>query len=273
MKIGNRNASEGEVKYGTIICAKEDAIGVVTLNRPESLNALSTQLKEELSVAFDEMAQDAEVKGVLVTGAGNAFCAGADIKERSKMQVTSPEFYFSQKKTTALFEKIAEFPKPVVAAVNGAAVGGGCELCLACDLRVASEKAKFGLPEVKIGVIPAGGGTQRLPRLIGVARAKELLLTGDLIDAQEAYRLGLVNRVVPADRLMEDARGLVGRIANNPPLSVRFIKRAVNVGMQLDIHSAVDYETQCAAVLIETEDRIEGFKAFVEKRKPRFRGR
>jgi enoyl-CoA hydratase len=189
------------------------------------------------------------------------------------MEMTSPEFYFSQKKTTDLFEKIAEFPKPVVAAVNGAAVGGGCELCLACDLRIASEKAKFGLPEVRIGVMPAGGGTQRLPRLIGVARAKELLLTGDIIDAQEAYRLGLVNRVVPPDKLMEEARVLVGRIANNPPLSVRFIKRAVNVGMQLDLHSGVDYETQCAAVLIETEDRVEGFKAFVEKRKPQFKGR
>lgn len=261
------------MSHETIIYAKEDGIGKVTLNRPESLNALSMRLKQELSMVFDEMAQDSEVKGVLVTGAGNAFCAGADIKERSGMEMTSPEFYFSQKKTTDLFEKIAEFPKPVVAAVNGAAVGGGCELCLACDLRIASEKAKFGLPEVRIGVMPAGGGTQRLPRLIGVARAKELLLTGDIIDAQEAYRLGLVNRVVLPDKLMEEARGLVGRIANNPPLSVRFIKRAVNAGMQLDLHSGVDYETQCAAVLIETEDRIEGFKAFVEKRKPQFRGR
>jgi enoyl-CoA hydratase len=260
------------MSYETIVCVKEIEIGIVTLNRPESLNALSIQLKQELSEAFDELARDAQVKGVLLTGAGSAFCAGADIKERSKMQMTSPEFYFSQKGTTDLFEKIAEFPKPVVAAVNGAAVGGGCELCLACDLRIASEKAKFGLPEVKIGVLPAGGGTQRLPRIIGVARAKELLLTGDIIDAHEAYRFGLVNRIVPPDRLMEEAKGLMGRIASNPPLSVRFIKRAVNVGMQLDIRSAVDYETQCASVLIETEDRVEGFKAFVEKRKPQFKG-
>jgi enoyl-CoA hydratase len=271
--LKSRNAWEAVVKYEAINCAKEDAIGVVTLNRPESLNALSIQLKQELSMAFDEMAQDQEIKGVLVTGAGNAFCAGADIKERSRMEMTSPDFYFSQKKTIELFGKIAEFPRPVVAAVNGAAVGGGCELCLACDLRIASERAKFGLPEVKIGVLPAGGGTQRLPRLIGVAKAKELLLTGDIIDAHEAYRLGLVNRVVSPDRLMEEARGWVRRIASNPPLSVRFIKRAVNVGVELDIHSAMDYETQCAAILIETEDRIEGFKAFVEKREPQFRGR
>lgn len=261
------------MSYETIIYEEEEGIGIVTLNRPESLNALNMKLKQELSHVFDEMGRDSEVKMVILTGAKKAFCAGADIKERSKMQMTSPEFYFSQKKTHALFGKIEEFPKPVIGAINGAAIGGGCELSLVCDLRIASEKAKFGLPEVKIGVMPAGGGTQRLPRLIGMARAKELLLTGDIIDAREAYRLGLVNRVVPADKLMEETKDLTKKIAHNPPLSVRFIKRAVNVGMQLDITSGVDYETQCAAVLIETEDRIEGFKAFVEKRKPVFKGR
>jgi enoyl-CoA hydratase len=261
------------MSYETIIYTREDETAIVTLNRPENLNALTVKLKQELSEAFEMIAGDDGVKGVLITGAGKAFCAGSDIRERSQMHMTSPQFYFSQKRTTELFERIAEFPKPVIAAVNGSAMGGGCELCLACDLRVASEKAIFGLPEVKIGIMPAGGGTQRLPRVIGMTKAKELLLTGDIIDAHEAYRIGLVNRVAPTDSLMEEAKKLLGKIVCNPPLSVKFIKRAVNVGMQLDIHSGVDYETQCAAVLIETEYRAEGFQAFLEKRKPQYKGR
>jgi enoyl-CoA hydratase len=169
--------------------------------------------------------------------------------------------------------KIEDFEKPVIAAISGVAVGGGCELAMVCDLRIASETARFGLPEVKIGVMPAAGGTQRLPRLIGVTRAKELLYTGEFIDAEEARRIGLVNKVVPVDQLMTEAKALAKKIAEKPPLSVKYLKRAVNVGIQLDLSSALDYEAQIAAMLTCSEDRKEGFRAFVEKRKPVFKGR
>ncbi len=258
--------------FETVLYKKQNELGIVTLNRPDSLNALNIQLKRELSEVFDELERDSGIRAVILTGAQRAFCAGSDIKERSRTQMTSPEFYFSQMKTQTLFRRIEEFPKVVIGAINGPAIGGGCELSLVCDLRIASEKAKFGLPEVRIGAMPVGGGTQRLPRLIGVARAKGLLFLGDIIDAQEAYRLGLVNRVVPGGKLMEEAGELARRIASNAPLSVKLIKRAINVGGQLDIASGIEYETQCAAVLIETEDRVEGFQAFIEKRAPRFKG-
>ncbi|MEW6440526.1 MAG: enoyl-CoA hydratase-related protein [bacterium] len=259
--------------YETLICAREGAIAVVTLNRPKQLNALSLQMKAELGEVFDALEKDPEVKAVILTGGDKAFCAGADIKERSTMQMTQAEFYFERRKSHEFYCKIENCEKPVLAAVSGVAVGGGCELALVCDLRIASESARFALPEVKIGMIPAAGGTQRLPRLIGAGRAKELLYTGEAVDAQEAYRIGLVNKVVPADRLMEETRSLAGKLADYPPLSVKFMKRAVNTGMQLDLASALDYEAHIAAMLGTSEDRIEGFKAFVEKRKPVFKGR
>jgi enoyl-CoA hydratase len=261
------------MSYETLIYEKEEGIGIVTMNRPDRLNALSFKLKEELAAVFDAMERDEAVKVVILTGGKKAFSAGADIKERSTVQMSQPQYYFNQRKTHEFFCKIENFEKPVIAAVGGVAVGGGCELALVCDLRIASETARFGVPEVKIGVIPAAGGTQRLPRIIGMTKAKELLLTGDFIDAQEAYRVGLVNKVVPVDQLMEEAKALAQKLMNNPPLSVKFAKRAVNVGMQLDMASALDYEAYCSAIVASSEDRIEGFKAFVEKRKPVFKGR
>jgi len=261
------------MNYETLICRKEEGIAVVVLNRPKQLNALSLRMKEELGDVFEELERDEEVKVVILTGGDKAFCAGADIKERSTMQMTQGEFYFERRKSHAFYCKIENCEKPVIAAVSGVAVGGGCELALVCDLRIASDSARFGLPEVKIGMIPAAGGTQRLPRLIGVTRAKELLYTGESVDAQEAYRIGLVNRVVPVDRLMEEAMSMARKLADYPPLSVKFMKRAVNTGMQLDLASALDYESHIAAMLGSSEDRIEGFKAFVEKRKPVFKGR
>ena len=261
------------MNYETLICRKEEGIAVVVLNRPKQLNALSLRMKEELGDVFEELERDEEVKVVILTGGDKAFCAGADIKERSTMQMTQGEFYFERRKSHAFYCKIENCEKPVIAAVSGVAVGGGCELALVCDLRIASDSARFGLPEVKIGMIPAAGGTQRLPRLIGVTRAKGLLYTGESVDAQEAYRIGLVNRVVPVDRLMEEATSLARKLADYPPLSVKFMKRAVNTGMQLDLASALDYESHIAAMLGSSEDRIEGFKAFVEKRKPVFKGR
>jgi enoyl-CoA hydratase len=219
------------------------------------------------------MEKDEEVKAVILTGGEQAFCAGADIKERATMQMTQAEFYFERRKSHDFYCKLENCEKPVIAAISGVAVGGGCELALVCDLRIASDSARMGFPEVKIGMIPAAGGTQRLPRLIGVARAKEILYTGEFIDAQEAYRIGLVNKVVPVERLMEEAKLLAGKLVDNPPLSVKYMKRAVNTGMQLDLASALDYESHIAAMLGTSEDRVEGFMAFVEKRKPVFKGR
>jgi enoyl-CoA hydratase len=263
------------MSYETIHYEKDEGIGIVTLNRPDRLNALSFKMKDELSVVFDEMEKDDAVRVVILTGGEKAFSSGADIKERTsdKGAGSQYEYYFRQKKSHEFYSKIENFEKPVIAAISGVAVGGGCELSMVCDLRIASDSARFGVPEVKIGIIPAAGGTQRLPRLIGVTKAKELLFTGDFIDAQEAYRLGLVNRVVPVDELMGEARALARKLLDNPPLSIKFAKRAVNTGMQLDLASALDYETYCAALLAFSEDRQEGFKAFVEKRKPKFKGR
>ncbi|MFP4573316.1 MAG: enoyl-CoA hydratase/isomerase family protein [Desulfobacterales bacterium] len=261
------------MSYETLLYEKEDGVGIVTLNRPERLNALSFKLREELMSVFGEMEKDDEVKVVILTGGQKAFSAGADIKERSKMQAPQPQIYFNQQKTHSFFCMIENFEKPVIAAISGVAVGGGCELALVCDLRIASETARFGVPEVKIGVIPAAGGTQRLPRMIGITKAKELLYTGDFIDADEAYRLNLVNKVVSVDALMDEAKNMAKKLVANPPLSVKFAKRAVNAGMQMDLASALDYEAHCAALLSVSEDRIEGFKAFTEKRKPQFKGK
>lgn len=260
--------------YHTIIYEKEEGIGIITLNRPKQLNAITFQLKQEVSQVLDKIEVDEEVKAVILTGGTKAFSAGADIKERSGLKRTQPEYYFNQKKTHIdFYGKIEHFEKPVIGAVSGVAVGGGCEISLACDLRIASDTARFGVPEVKLGVIPSGGGTQRLPRIIGITKAKELLFTGEFIDAQEAYRLGLVNKVVPVEQLMDEAKAMAQKIALNPPLAVKFAKRAVNAGMQMDLMSGLDYETHCAALLVTSEDREEGFKAFVEKRKPVFKGR
>jgi enoyl-CoA hydratase len=260
--------------YHTIIYKKEEGVGIITFNRPKQLNAITFQLKEEVSQVLDNIEVDDEVKAVILTGGTKAFSAGADIKERSGLKRTQSEYYFNQKKTHVdFYGKIEHFEKPVIGAVSGVAVGGGCEISLACDLRIASETARFGVPEVKLGVIPSGGGTQRLPRIIGITKAKELLFTGEFIDAQEAYRLGLVNKVVPVEKLLDEAKALAKKIALNPPLAVKFAKRAVNAGMQMDLMSGLDYETHCAALLVTSEDREEGFKAFVEKRKPVFKGR
>ncbi len=261
------------MNYETLIYEKEEGIAVVLLNRPKQRNALSLRMKQELGHIFDVVEEDEEVKAVILTGGETAFCAGADIKERSTMQMTQAEFYFERRRSHAFYCKLENCQKPVIAAVCGVAVGGGSELALVCDLRIASEDARFGFPEVKIGMIPAAGGTQRLPRLIGATRAKEMLYTGDFVDAQEAYRIGLVNRVVPTEQVMEEAKGLARKLADHPPLSVKFMKRAVNTGLQMDLESALDYESHIAAMLGTSEDRVEGFMAFVEKRKAVYKGR
>ena len=252
---------------------KANGIGLITLNRPDRMNALSRQLKEEVWSVFEGWEGDDEVKVIILTGGEKVFSAGADIKERSAVQLTQSQFYSNQKKSQEFYTRIEQFEKPVLAAVSGVALGGGCELALVCDLRIASETARFGLPEVKLGSLPSAGGTQRLPRLIGAARAKEMLFSGEFVDAQEAYRIGLVNKVVPAEKLMPEAREWALKLAERPPLSIKYIKRAVQVGLELDLQSGLDYEAQCSSILYTSEDRKEGMKAFAEKRKAVFKGR
>lgn len=255
--------------YETIIYEKEGGVGIVTLNRPERLNAINYQLVMDLIAIVTEMEQDEALRAVIITGAGRGFCAGADIKEladpNARRLPVGGRYTF--------FNKLEDLLKPVIAAINGPCNGGGLELALCCDFRIASEAATFGLGEVKLGVIPAGGGTARLPRLIGPGRAKEFLYFGNRIDGQEAYNIGLVNKVVPADKLMDEAKAWASELVERPPLSLRMLKNCVNVGMQMDLLGAIDYEAKCAAVLMNTEDMMEGMRAFVEKRKPEFKGR
>jgi len=263
------------VEMSTLVYSVEGQIAVVTLNRPDRMNTLGGTMKPDLARAFFELARtDDRVRAVVLTGAGErAFCAGADIKERAGQEVRASDFFITQKVTHDLFRAIEEFEKPVVAAINGVALGGGLELALCCDIRLAADHARLGLPEVRLGVIPAAGGTQRLPRLIGEARAKALMLTAAQIDAAQALNYGLVTQVVPGAELMQQAMALASQIAEMPPLAVRFAKRAVNRGMQTDLDSGLEYERYAAAMLVDSEDRKEGMRAFVEKRKPVFRGR
>lgn len=257
------------MSYETLIYEKEGGVGIITLNRPERLNAINFQLAIELDQLLNEILEDAEARTLILTGAGRGFCAGADIKEMADPQAKR----LPVGRRYTFFNKIEDLDRPVIAAINGPANGGGLELALACDFRIASEAANFGLGEVKLGVMPAGGGTARLPRLIGVSRAKEFLYFGNRIDAEEAQRIGLVNRMVPAEKLMDEAKAWATELAERPPLSLKMLKYCVNLGMQMDLLGAIDYEAKCAAILTASEDSVEGVRAFVEKRKPVFKGR
>jgi enoyl-CoA hydratase len=249
-----------------------DGIARITVNRPDKLNALNAVVFGELGDAVTRIETDAAVRGVIVTGAGTkAFVAGADINELTEQGVTGGRnrALLGQQ----VFRRLERCGKPVVAAVNGFALGGGCELAMACHLRVASENARFGQPEVKLGIAPGYGGTVRLPLLVGRARALELLLTGEMIDAEEARRIGLVNRVVPADRLLPEAEGLLRAILSNGPLAVRACLEVVDAASDIGIDQALLLEASYFGLLSATEDMREGTAAFVEKRKPSFKGR
>jgi len=256
--------------YHTILYEKKGDIGTITLNRPKSMNALNSQLLRELDDVLTNIDRDDEVKVVTLTGSEKYFAAGADITEIANIN-TPVDAHRFLKEAQAVFNKIEDLEKPVIAVISGLALGGGCELILACDLRIAADNATFGQPEIKIGVIPGAGGTQRLPRIIGVTKAKELLYTGDFIDAQEAYRIGLVNKVVPLASLMEEAMKMAMKIARQPGFALKVTKFAVNGGLNMDIKSAMAYEARCFEILFSTEDQREGIKAFVEKRKPVFK--
>ncbi|HAA33809.1 MAG TPA: crotonase [Firmicutes bacterium] len=258
--------------YQFLKLEKEPPLAYITINRPEVMNALSNALTEELGQAFDEVEKDEEIRVLIITGAGEkAFMAGADIKE-----VQERDFVLGRKQTRRrqeVLNKLAEMPIPVIAAVNGFALGAGLEMAIACTLRIASTNAKMGSPEVNLGIIPGDGATQRLPRLVGFGRAMELVLTGGMIDAEEAYRIGLVNKVVPLENLMDEVKKLANLLASKPPLALQYAKEAVNRSMEVGLYEGMAHESYLHALACASEDKKEGVAAFLEKRKAQFKGK
>ena len=255
-----------------VLYGKRRGIAYVTLNRPKVLNALNRQTWKELRTVFEDARDDPEIRGGILTGAGDkAFIAGADIGELA--HVTAVEAERSSSYGQAVLDLIENLGKPVIAAVNGYALGGGCETAMACTMRIAAEHAKFGQPEVKLGLLPGGGGTQRLPRLVGKGRALQLILTGETISAQEAYRIGLVNEVVPAVNLIARAETILKQIMANAPIAVKFSLEAANRGMDTSQAEGFALEASYFGICAATEDKKEGTSAFLEKRAPKFRGR
>ena len=241
------------------------------LNRLQKKNSLNSDLRREMEATLTEIAGDPGVRAVIITGGAEIFCAGADIAEL-KGAASAASAYKHAREFQILFDRVESLPQPVIAAVSGHALGGGCELALACDFRIASETARFGLPEIKIGAFPGGGGTQRLPRLIGAARAKEMIFTGDPIGAEEALSLGLVMKVVPKERLLEEANTFAWRLASLPRLAMETSKMLINRSCELDLRSALELEARCLGTLARTHDLAEGILAFLEKRRPDFTG-
>jgi enoyl-CoA hydratase len=259
------------MEYENIRVEKQAPLATVTLDRPKVLNALNAATFAELDLAFDELAEDAEVRVVLLTGAGErAFAAGADIRELAAAEGGEGKAF--SLRGQAVFRKIETLGKPVIACLRGFALGGGCELALACTLRIAAEDAKFGQPEVKLGVIPGYGGSQRLPRLVGRGAALKLLLTGAIIDAEVALRIGLVDEVVPAAELMQRAKALAGEIAAQAPLAIEETLRIVDEGLDLPLDLALLREAHRFGHLCDTADKAEGTRAFLEKRTPVWKG-
>ena len=262
--------------YRCLIYELDDAVATLTMNRPDRLNALGDTLREDLLHAFERAAGDSTVRAIILTGAGKGFCAGGDVKAMNESRQEGAQ--------RPLLDRIAplrdrvlhvmrDAPQPIIAAVNGAAAGAGMNLALACDMRLASTTAKFGETFVKRGLHPDWGGTYFLPRLVGMARACELIFTGDVIGAEEAHRIGLVNGVHPPEALMPAARALARRIADGPPVAIRLARRALHHNQDVDLRAALEFETFAQNVCVETDDAREGIRAFVEKRPPAFTGR
>jgi len=258
--------------YQNLVVESRDGIAFVTINRPDKLNALNDATVAEIDAAFAAIAADPATRGVVLTGAGEkAFVAGADIAElATQSPVDGKERSIRGQR---VLDRIERLGKPVIAAVNGFALGGGCELAMACHVRIASENAKLGTPEVKLGIMCGYAGTQRLPRLVGKGRALEMLLTGEMVDAAEALRIGLVNRVVPRDKLLAEAEGLMRKMLANGPVSLRFTLEAVNDGLETGFDEAERQEATLFGLICTTEDMKEGTKAFLDKRPARFQGK
>jgi enoyl-CoA hydratase len=260
------------VTYKTILYEKANNIAKVTLNRPEALNALNSTVYNELYDVFEAIENDDEVRAVILTGSGEkAFAAGTDVAEMANMNTLEIQKFMATIRKAS--DRIYSVTKPTIAAISGYALGGGNELAMCCDLRIASEKARFGQPEINLGLIPGASGTQRLPRIIGVAKAKEMIFLGDMIDAATALNLGLVNKVVPPDKLMEEAMVWATKLASKSSPVLAMAKMAINTGLDTDLASGLTIETKCDALCFATEDQKEGMKAFLEKRKVVFKNK
>jgi len=263
------------LSYEFIEVAKKDGFSTITLNRPDSLNAINNKMRQEIVSALNDFVDDDSVRAVVFTGNGRAFCSGVDLKEDKGIKDRIP---LDARRRFKLggnepFNTIGQYVKPTIAAVNGFAVGGGCELALACDIRLASETAKLGQPEAKRGIIPGSGGTQRLPRIVGQAMAKELIFTGKLIEAREAERIGLVNHVYAPEKLLGEAEELARTIAKNAPVVIMLAKSAIEKALDVDLNTGLYYEKEISTIAHYTDDKEEGLRAFIEKREPKFIGK
>jgi enoyl-CoA hydratase len=259
---------EAGMGFETLLVEKEGNIAVVKLNRPP-VNSLNTKAYQEIYDVFCDLEKDEAIKAIVLTSTGDkAFAAGLDVKEVAGKSI--PEYFAFGRISRMCLDKVAGIEKPTIAAVFGFVFGGGCELALACDLRIAANDASIGCPEINLGIIPGSGGTQRIPRLIGTAKAKELLFMGDTVSGDEACRIGLVNKVVGKDILLEEAKIWAKKLASKPKVALGLLKNTIDNGMNMDLQSALNYESECFLVTYVSEDGREGFRAFVEKRKPSF---
>jgi enoyl-CoA hydratase len=257
--------------YETLQYSETGLVATVRLDRPEKKNSLNAQMRQEMGRLLRQVAENSNVRAVILTGGEEIFCAGADISEMTGT-ASAESSYKHAREFQILFDQVESLPQPVIAAVSGWALGGGCEMALACDFRIASESARFGLPEIKIGAFPGGGGTQRLSRLIGTAKAKEMILLGDPISAQEALATGLVMKVVAKANLMDAANGLAAKLAALPRLALQASKMLINRSQEVDLATGLEFEARTFGGIAHTHDLAEGTKAFLEKRKPNFTG-
>lgn len=256
--------------YHTLLVEDKGNVRVITLHRPQELNSLNSELLSELDSAMAAAAGDHQVKVIIITGAGKAFAAGADISQMATMNAAEGKSFGAF--GSAVFRRIETLGKPVIAAVNGYALGGGCELAMACDIRIGSSKAKVGQPETNLGITPGFSGTQRLARIVGMGRAKEMIFTGEPVDAMEAWRTGLFNKVVEPEELMDTAMAMAEKIAGKAPLAVTYAKEAVNQGYEADLDTGIALEANLFGLCFSTRDQKEGMRAFLERRAPEFKG-